>query len=265
MVAVMNNNPIGIFDSGLGGLSVWREVRRLMPGESLLYFADGKNCPYGTKPVEDIRRYTAAAIDWLAGEGAKLIVIACNTATTAAIGMLREKYPAIPFVGVEPAVKPAVENTKTGVVGVLATEASLKGKMYRKTSEKYGDSVTILSVPGNGFVELVEGNKEGTGEALKTVRKVIDPVIKGGADQLVLGCTHYPFLAADIRRVIGGEDIKMIDSSPAVARRVKELLVSGGLLSGEDNVPEYRFHTLAGEDYMKKLIVKAEKAMDMEF
>lgn len=261
----MNNNPIGIFDSGLGGLTVWREIRRLLPEESLLYFGDGENCPYGAKPVDDIRKYTQEAVGWLISKGVKLIVIACNTATAAAIEQLREMYPDICFVGMEPAVKPAALSTKTGVIGVLATEASLGGGMFRESSEKYGENIDIISAPGNGFVELVEENKEGTDEAYKVVRQVVGPLVEKGADKLVLGCTHYPFLISDIRRVIGDAGIEIVDSAPAVARRVADILKKEGLLAGENHEPEYEFYTLAGEVYLRKLIDKGEKALDMDF
>lgn len=261
----MNDNPIGIFDSGLGGLTVWREIRRSLPGESLLYFADGENCPYGTKPMEDIRRYTLDAVEWLIGKGVKMVVIACNTATAAAIGDLRKMYPDVLFVGMEPALKPAAAATRTGTVGILATQASLDGMLFRNAVEKYADGIKVVSVAGNGLVELVEENKEGTEEALELVGGIVRPIIEGGADQLVLGCTHYPFLAEDIRHVIKDTGIEIVNSAPAVARRVAGLLGKKNLFAGPGHVPEYGFHTLGGEVYLRKLIDKGEKALGMEF
>lgn len=261
----MNNNPVGIFDSGLGGLTVWREIRRLLPGESLLYFADGENCPYGTKTMDEIRRYTLDAVEVLINKGAKLVVIACNTATAAAIEQLREMYPEVPFVGMEPAVKPAAMATKSGVVGILATEASLNGKLFKNAVEKYAGGIKVIPVPGNGFVELVEDDKEGTEEPLEIVKEVLRPIIEGGADQLVLGCTHYPFLIDDIRKVIGEADVKIVNSAPAVAKRVADLLAAKRLEADKGHVPEYEFYTLAGDVYLRKLIDKSERALNMEF
>ena len=151
-----NNAPIGVFDSGLGGLTVWREVRRALPAESLVYLGDGKNCPYGSRPREEVRRLADEAVAFLVAQGCKLVVVACNTATAAAIDFLREKYAPMPIVGMEPAVKPACLATRSGVVGVLATERSLDGELFRRTAARYGDGVDLVTAPGRGFVELVE-------------------------------------------------------------------------------------------------------------
>lgn len=254
----MNNGPIGVFDSGLGGLSVWRELRKTLPGESLLYYGDGLRCPYGGRPLETIREYTDQAVGWLLGEGAKMIVVACNTATAAAIEYLRGKFPQTPFVGMEPAVKPAALSTESGVVAILATEASLKGDLYRRTAERYGAGVRVIPAAGDGFVELVEENREDSPEAYETVRRVIEPLIEAGADRIVLGCTHYPFLTEVIMRVVGDRGVEIIDSAPAVARRVEQLLREKGLEADGADAPSFRFHTLAGEDYLARLIRKSE-------
>ena len=198
----MNNAPIGIYDSGLGGLTVWREVRRLLPEESLLYLGDGKNCPYGSRPREEVRALADAAVARLVEEGCKLVVVACNTATAAAIDFLRANYAALPIVGMEPAVKPACQNTRSGVVGVLATERSLEGDLFHRTAARYGHDVTIIAEPGRGFVELVENDLEQTPEADRAVAAAMAGMLARGADQIVLGCTHYPFLIGAIRRAI---------------------------------------------------------------
>ena len=195
----MNNAPIGIYDSGLGGLTVWREVRRLLPEESLLYLGDGKNCPYGSRPREEVRALADAAVARLVEEGCKLVVVACNTATAAAIDFLRANYAALPIVGMEPAVKPACQNTRSGVVGVLATERSLEGDLFHRTAARYGHDVTIIAEPGRGFVELVENDLEQTPEADRAVAAAMAGMLARGADQIVLGCTHYPFLIGAIR------------------------------------------------------------------
>lgn len=187
-----DNRFIGIYDSGLGGLSVWREVRRLLPRESLLYLGDGANCPYGSKPREQIRRLADDAVGRLVARGCKMVVVACNTATAAAIDFLRAKYTAIPIVGMEPAVKPACLRTRTGVVGVLATERSLDGDLFCRTAARYGRGVEVVTAAGRGFVELVEQDRESTPEAEACVGEAMEEMLRKGADQIVLGCTHYP-------------------------------------------------------------------------
>ena len=224
-----NNAPIGIYDSGLGGLTVWREVRRLLPHEALVYLGDGKNCPYGSRPKEEIRALADEAVGTLVAEGCKLVVVACNTATAAAIDFLRAKYAPLPIVGMEPAVKPACLATRSGVVGVLATERSLDGDLFRRTAARYGRGIEVLSVPGRGFVELVEQDREQTSEAEACVRAAVGGMLDRGVDQIVLGCTHYPFLLPVLKRVLAGRDVTVVDPSPAVARRVAQLLDEYGL------------------------------------
>ena len=223
-----NNAPIGVFDSGLGGLTVWREVRRALPAESLVYLGDGKNCPYGSRPREEVRRLADEAVAFLVAQGCKLVVVACNTATAAAIDFLREKYAPMPIVGMEPAVKPACLATRSGVVGVLATERSLDGELFRRTAARYGDGVDLVTAPGRGFVELVENDLEATPEAEATVRAAVAEMLEHGADQIVLGCTHYPMLAADIRKVVGPE-VHIVDSAATTAEVVKCRLADEGL------------------------------------
>ena len=198
----MNDAPIGVFDSGLGGLTVWSELRRRLPRESLLYYGDGKNCPYGDKTREQVTEAVDFAVRRLVDRGVKLIVVACNAATAMAIDHLRAAYP-IPFVGLEPAVKPAALSSRSGVIGILATAATLRGKLFRETSRRYEDRVRIIARVGEGFVELVERNRERTEEAYRRVERLLMPMIEAGADRIVLGCTHYPFLSEAMHRVIG--------------------------------------------------------------
>ncbi len=253
----MNNNPIGIYDSGFGGLTVWREVRRALPGESLVYLGDGKNCPYGSRPEEEVRSLADDAVGELVAAGCKLIVVACNTATAAAIDFLRTKYAPLPIVGMEPAVKPACLHTRSGVVGVLATERSLDGELFRRTAARYGSGIEVLTVPGRGFVELVEQDREATPEAEACVRKAVEGMLERGADQIVLGCTHYPFLLPVLRRVVEGRGVEIVDPSPAVARRVVQLLDENDLRADSSHAPEYRFRTFADESYRARLEHKA--------
>ncbi len=253
----MNNAPIGIYDSGLGGLTVWREVRRLLPEESLLYLGDGKNCPYGSRSREEVRVLADAAVARLVKEGCKLIVVACNTATAAAIDFLRANYAALPIVGMEPAVKPACLHTRSGVVGVLATERSLEGDLFQRTAARYGRDVTVIAEPGRGFVELVESDREQTPEADRAVAAAMAGMLARGADQIVLGCTHYPFLIGAIRRAIAGRDVTVIDPAPAVARRTAQLLDDCGLRAESGHRPEYGFLTFADAAYGERLRRKA--------
>lgn len=252
----MNDAPIGVFDSGLGGLTVWSELRRRLPRESLLYYGDGKNCPYGDKTREQVTEAVDFAVRRLVDRGVKLIVVACNAATAMAIDHLRAAYP-IPFVGLEPAVKPAALSSRSGVIGILATAATLRGKLFRETSRRYEDRVRIIARVGEGFVELVERNRERTEEAYRRVERLLTPMIEAGADRIVLGCTHYPFLRPVLDRIVAGRDVRIVDPSPAVARRVAELLDRGGLRAAPDHLPRYEFITFADEAYRLRLVRKA--------
>ena len=252
-----DNRPIGIYDSGLGGLTVWREVRRALPAESLVYLGDGKNCPYGSRPREEVRRLADEAVAFLVAQGCKLVVVACNTATAAAIDFLREKYAGMPIVGMEPAVKPACLATRSGVVGVLATERSLDGELFRRTAARYGSGIEVLTYPGTGFVELVEGDREDTPEAEAAVRAAVEPMLARGADQIVLGCTHYPFLLPVFRQVIGERGVAVVDPSPAVGRRVGQLLDQYDLRAEKGAAANYGFLTFADEAYRSRLECKA--------
>ena len=253
----MNNNPIGIYDSGFGGLSVWRELYRALPNESLVYLGDGKNCPYGSQPPEQIMQYATQSVERLLERGCKMIVVACNTATAVAIKYLRDMYPAVPFVGLEPAVKPACLTTKSGVVGVVATERSLQGEKFLTTLARYGEGVEVVKVVGQGFVEAVESDAESLPQTEMLVRQTIEPIIEAGADVIVLGCTHYPFLRAVIDRVIGDRAVRVIDSGEAVEKRVESLLDEYDMRAATDNKAQYEFMTFADEAYAERLRRKA--------
>ena len=241
----------------MGGLTVWRALRAALPGESLLYLGDGKNCPYGSKPREEVRRLADEAVAALVAEGCKMVVVACNTATAAAIDFLRSKYAPMPIVGMEPAVKPACLRTRSGVVGVLATERSLDGELFRRTAARYAADAEVVAAAGEGFVELVEGDLETTPEAEACVRRVLEPILRQGADQIVLGCTHYPFLLPAIERVAAGWGAAIVDPSPAVARRVAQLLDRYALHPPADRAPRFGFRTFADEAYRRRLERKA--------
>lgn len=252
----MNNSPIGVFDSGMGGLSVWRELRRSLPCESMIYYGDGLHCPYGEKPAGEVLGYIEDAVRELLACGVKLIVLACNTATMTAVKYLRSRYD-IPFVGMEPAIKPAAGSTQSGVVGVLATRAALESEWFAQLSEKYAAGATIVSAVGEGFVEVVEAGEEQTPHARELVEHAVRPLIDAGADRIVLGCTHYPFLTGMIEEVIADSTVKIIDPAPAIARRVASLLDEYGLRASENHEADYEFISAAGDSYTERLRIKA--------
>ena len=220
---------IGLFDSGTGGLSVLREIVKLLPDEKYVFYADNAHCPYGEKSPEFIRERCRVITRTLLAEGADIIVAACNTATAAAIRTLREECP-VRFIGMEPAVKPAALGTRTGVIGVLATAGTLKGSKYLATKGNFEDNCTIVEHVGRGFVELVERGALTGPEAEATVRESLEPLLEAGADTVVLGCTHYPFLLETLQKV-AGPGIRFIDPAPAVARHLIYVMVQERLLS----------------------------------
>ncbi|MBQ9310846.1 MAG: glutamate racemase [Bacteroidales bacterium] len=227
---------IGIMDSGVGGLSVFREIRRLMPGHHYLYYSDNAHCPYGDKSPEYIRKRLHEITGFFLGKEADAMVLACNTATAAAIEDLRACYD-IPFVGMEPAVKPAALGTMSGVIGVLATAGTLKGSKYLNTKGRFSDRIRIEEKVGRGFVELVEAGKLTGPEAEATVEASLKPLLETGADRIVLGCTHYPFLLETLQKVatrLGYPDVQFIDPAPAVAARLQSVLSERGLAPASD-------------------------------
>jgi glutamate racemase len=214
---------IGIFDSGVGGLSVLREIHRLLPQVPLFYIADQAHVPYGKRQLEEIRIFSLAITQFLLSKGARLIVVACNTASAAALSTLRETLPEIPFVGMEPAVKPATQQTGNGIVGVLATPATFQGRMYSTLVERFAMNVTLLTDTLPGLVEAVERGELESPATRLILENAINPMLAQGADTLVLGCTHFPFVLPLIRE-IAGPDVKVIDPAPAIARQTAHLL-----------------------------------------
>lgn len=241
---------VGIFDSGSGGLSVLKEIRRLLPGLKYIYYSDNANCPYGTKSSVFIRARAREITELLMSKGASSVVVACNTATAAAIEDLRATYD-IPFVGMEPAVKPAALGTRSGVIGVLATAGTLKASKYLATRGRFEDEVRIVEHVGQGFVELVESLQLDGAAAEATVERSVRPLLDAGADTIVLGCTHYPFLAETIRKV-AGPDVRIIDPAPAVARRLKDVLVSEGIAT-DDPEPGVELLASGPDDTLRAL------------
>jgi glutamate racemase len=225
-----HHRPIGIFDSGVGGLSVLREVRRQLPAENILYIADQAHVPYGIRTRDDVMAFSAGIVRYLLKKKVKLIIIACNTASAVALKALRKSYPALPFVGMEPAVKPAAEETSTGIVGVLATPATFQGALYASTVERFAKGVKILPDTCPGLVELIEQGKidhPGTREILE---KALNPMLEKGVDEVVMGCTHYPFVIPLIQEIVGN-GVEVIDPAPAIARQAGRLLEEYDLLT----------------------------------
>ncbi len=214
---------VGFFDSGVGGKCVLDAFRRLCPDEPVVYVADSANCPYGNKPPREIVRLSKLIAADLIARGCEVVVVACNTATAAAIEELRRTWPDTPFVGMEPAVKPAAIGSKSGVVGVLATRGTFNGRLYRKTSANVPDSVNIIECVADEFVDLVERGIVSGKEAESAVRRRIEPLLEAGADRIVLGCTHFPHLKPVMEKVAAGR-AEFVDPSDAVARRIAEVL-----------------------------------------
>jgi len=219
--------PVGIFDSGVGGLSVLRAVREFMPEQDILYLADQAHVPYGPRPLLQVREFAEGITRFLLDRGAGLIVVACNAASAASLHYLRNTFPGVPFVGMEPAVKPAAEQTRSGVVGVLATPATFQGALYASVLERFARDVTVLQDTCPGLVAEVEsGNLEG--DAIREIlTNALSPMLQAGIDTVVLGCTHYPFVIPLIQE-IAGPGVRVIDPAPAIARQTRRLLSQNG-------------------------------------
>ncbi len=214
---------VGVFDSGVGGLSIIREIHQLLPQAPLFYIADQAHVPYGKRQLEEILAFSLAISRFLISKGARVIVVACNTASAAALSALRETLPGMPFVGMEPAVKPATQQTENGIVGVLATPATFQGRMYSTLVERFAQNVRLLTNTLPGLVEAVERGELDSPATHRILEAAIKPMLAEGADTLVLGCTHFPFVLPLIRE-IAGPDVKVIDPAPAIARRTAYLL-----------------------------------------
>lgn len=231
----------------MGGLSVWKELYRLMPAEDFIYFADNAHCPYGDKPVEYIRDRARCVTSFFIDKGAEIVVVACNTATAAAIDLLRSEF-SIPFVGMEPAIKPAALATKSGVVGILATANTFKGSIYRHTREEFASDIKVIEVVGHGLVEAVESSRIPYG----LLERYVGEIVGEGADVIVLGCTHFPFLQDEIQK-IAGDDVLVINPAPAVARHTARLLgYEGG--SSSSSVGKNLFYSSGSADSLKSVL-----------
>ena len=231
--------PIGVFDSGVGGLSVLRHIRAELPTQDLLYVADSAHAPYGSKTPAQIQARSLLLAEFLLGQGAKALVIACNTATAAAVALLRERY-TIPILGMEPAVKPAVAATKSGVVGVLATSGTLRSARFAALLESHGRGVHVVTQAAHGLVECVERGDIDSPTTRQLLWQYIEPLLSAGADTLVLGCTHYPFLHEQIRTLVG-DQVAIIYTGEAVALHLRRRMESEGLLGTDQSLGRARF------------------------
>ena len=239
--------PIGFFDSGIGGLSIWREVVHRLPHESTIYVADSAYCPYGSRPLEEIQARAVSITRFLLDYDCKLVVVACNTASAAAVELLRARFD-LPLVGIEPAIKPAAQATQTGHIGVLATAGTIQGNLFQNTTRRYANGVQVHLQVGEGLVEQIEAGQLNSPDTERLLRHYLDPMLAAEADQIVLGCTHYPLLMPLIQRIVAGR-AQVIDPAQAVARQVQRVLVEQNDLRAHNSpldkrvVPSHRFLT----------------------
>lgn len=248
-----SQNPIGIFDSGVGGLSVLREIRKLMPAENIFYFGDQGHVPYGPRSMEQIQNFSEGITRFLLSHKSKIIVVACNTASAAALKHLRATFPNAQFVGMEPAVKPAAEKTQTGKVGVLATPATFQGALYASVVERFGTGVELFQHTCPGLVNQIEMGELDSPKTRAILEDALLPMMDKNIDTVVLGCTHYPFVIPLVERIVG-DNIRVIDPAPSVAKQVKRLLEAGRLLNQNGKDASVRFFTSGDSDLVKSLL-----------
>lgn len=256
-----NNEAIGIFDSGIGGTSIWSAIHELLPNEKTIYLADSKNAPYGQKTKEEIIVLSMKNTEFLLNMNCKLIVVACNTATTNAIQELRAKYD-VPFIGIEPAIKPAVLHSKTQIIGVLATQGTLSSTLFNKTTEKYQDTKIIEQV-GNGLVQLIESGQINSPEMTQLLNSYLKPMIEANIDYLVLGCSHYPYLIPQIKAILPNH-IQIIDSGEAVAKQTQKLL-SETIGFNSSTKSETVFYTNTDSSVLKQILGNKYKVQEKQF
>lgn len=248
-----SHSPIGVFDSGVGGISVLRAIREQMPEESIIYFADQGHVPYGSRSMEQIQDFSEVITGFLLEQGAKIIVVACNTASAAALKHLREKFPDVQFVGMEPAVKPAAEHTQTGKVGILATPATFQGEMYTSVVERFANGVELFQNTCPGLVQQIEqGNLNGR-ETRRILETALSPMQEKNIDTVVLGCTHYPFVIPLIQQIVGA-NVRVIDPAPAVAKQTRRLLEARGMRNKSGPRGDVKFYTSGDPDALKSLL-----------
>lgn len=257
-----NNNPIGLFDSGIGGTSIWKEIHQLLPNENTIYLADSKNAPYGQKSKDEIIQLSFKNTEFLLDQNCKLIVVACNTATTNAIKELRDKYD-VPFIGIEPAIKPAATNSKTQKIGILATKGTLNSELFYKNVEKFQD-IKIIEQIGYNLVTLIENGEMNSPEMNDLLQEYLTPMIEQNIDYLVLGCTHYPYLIPQIEKIIP-KNIKIIDSGEAVARQTKSILENKVGFRNSLEKSTQIFYTNANPKVLSEIVGKKYNVIKKDF
>ncbi|OIQ28836.1 MAG: glutamate racemase [Bacteroidetes bacterium MedPE-SWsnd-G2] len=259
----MSSKPIGIFDSGVGGTSIFKEIHSLLPKESTIYLADSNNAPYGQKPKQTIIDLCVKNTELLLEKDCKLIVVACNTATTNAISFLRSQYD-IPFIGIEPAIKPAALKSKTKSIGILATKGTLSSELFSNTSELYAKGISVIEQDGEGIVPLVESGKIDSPEMRQLLASYLKPMLDANIDYLVLGCTHYPYLIPVLKNMLP-EHITIIDSGEAVARQTKAILMANTLENNSTNTTKHTFYTNSNKTVLESLISNQFEVQELKF
>lgn len=257
-----NNNPIGLFDSGIGGTSIWKQIHVLMPNENTIYLADSKNAPYGQKSKDEIIALSCKNTELLLEMNAKIIVVACNTATTNAITVLRSKYD-IPFIGIEPAIKPAANNSKTQTIGILATKGTLNSALFNKAVEIY-HTTKIIEQVGYGLVQLIESGSMHSPEMTQLLQSYLNPMIDANIDYLVLGCSHYPYLIPQIKKILPSH-IKIIDSGEAVAKQTKHVLIEKIGLNSCNQNGDAVFYTNSSSKVLNDILDNQYSVIEKDF
>ena len=250
----MSTQPIGIFDSGVGGTSIWKELHSLLPYENTIYLSDSKHAPYGPKGKDRIIELCITNTEYLLSQNCKLIIVACNTATTNAIKILRKNY-SVPFIGIEPAIKPAALNTKTKAIGILATKGTLSSELFNKTSSTFASDINVVEQTGEGIVQLIENGKLNSEEMKALLKIYLKPMLEAEIDYLVLGCTHYPYLIPILNNILP-KKVKIIDSGEAVARQTKVVLSKNNLLNLSKKKSQNTFYSNGDIKILKQLLEK---------
>ncbi len=258
----MNKQPIGIFDSGIGGTSIWRDLQRELPSENMIYLADSRNAPYGEKSRDEIIFLSKKNTEWLLNKGCKLIVVACNTATTNAIDYLRNTYD-VPFIGIEPAIKPAALMSGTGKVGVLATKGTLSSQLFLNTSRTHASDIEVVEQVGEGLVRLIESGKYQDDSTRQLLRQYLDPMIKANIDYLVLGCTHYPYLIPLLKELLP-ENVTIIDCGEAVARQTRRILDKHSLCNESAEPGWHRFFINNNKKVLEDILNDKQLVLSIE-
>lgn len=259
----MSKQPIGIFDSGVGGTSIWKEIHALLPYENTIYLADSANAPYGPKGKDAIIALSEKNAEYLLNQNSKIIVVACNTATTNAIKHLRKKYD-VPFIGIEPAIKPAALQTQTKAIGILATKGTLSSELFFNTSQLYSNGIEIIEQEGEGIVQLIESGNINSEEMKALLEIYLKPMLNANIDYLVLGCTHYPYLIPQLLKILP-KHIKIIDSGEAVARQTKAILKQLNLLNIADVKPDLKFYINSNPKVMSQLLINNFEVNQKDF